>query len=1817
VSFSWANGALGVSSYTNDYPGDLIVADVNRDGFPDILAPNAGSATAPLGGYVSFLNSTSPVDTCSGDYDSCPYSTPDRRFFELNSSIVHSSPSIAVADVDGDGIPDVVRPANTNGQSTVVAVNISTPPPGSDPETGGTAVKTINGVTPAAMTGFSVLDIDGDGTAEILRDLPSPPDTVLVTSPTMNGTIILPHTSPETPPRSVRWVLDLNGDGLSDIAYVNATDIATIRTYINNGRGFYTGVATTLPTWAQIGEAWLEGGESGARVVDYNMDGRQDLLLVDRDNGRTVAVVLLSDGTGSFTPGQTSIPIGDWADSPGFLSSSGRHNYSTTVLADLNGDALPDILQLESGQLKAYLRQGNAPDMVTTIREGTGRSIAFGYGPLSDTSVYTSDPSACASDPQHLACLVHGRWLTKSLTVSGMESSTTSVSQTQTFSYQNGLVDRNGRGFLGFQTRVIKGPASLQTTITYGDLAARMSLGSGYIYPEALVPTSTSSWVSTPQGPNSLHNTVSGVARTFLPSPAPGTIYMSHILANDYSQDCAPATGSAPACSGSPRILTYRWHEVSNDVYGNATYDSTSFYDGASNWLRSDTSIITYSGNDESKWLVHQLSQIQTTSQSGGGESVTRTTNYTPDVNTGFIKSVDIEPTGDATTHRTRNLNPDAMGRLQSVSDIAAATGEIRTTSFKYEDSDGVYVTTTTYPATSTATMSTRVWRHPGYGFVVEADDPNQLPAVWSFDTFGRIQSATSVSGASAGVTYLDTESPLAVGGVDLQVAPGGSPTRQFSIHLDSFGRETSRSGIPIDGTQTLTLGTNYDNLGHISQKSVVSANGTTTTTLNTEALGWDDMDRPISDCKTTSYYVYGTPVNACKGFTYNGLQVQVSDESGRTVTHIADPLGRPWVQQTVIGNPAGGTQTSKATFTYGPFDVLEHETAADGANNIESKTDVGYDVLGRSTSVTRTAAGTRGTTYNAFGEVVTTYKLFDGTHYEDVTYVPDALGRVTSITAYNLARTFYWDASAGSQAGATDPYAIGKLVDVVTNERGLNNDAQIHFSYGPNGMPATKKWTLKPSTAVTLTGTAQWTYDSQGRIDTLTYPVLNGWAAPLKVRYGYDSYTGTANSLFDITTGTSYAMWSANSRNALGQITSESLAPPGPPPALGTFGRTSSYYLQDGRLNTVTLTPTSGIPASLTYSYQADGLPSGISASLGHGANWVSSFDYDNLGRLTTWWPASGAPPVTYGYDSDGKLLSRRWSAESVAYSFNPSGSPGAGIVNSVKTTRGTQVTTDGYWTDWWGRTTNSPTLSIGFNDLDELDWQADSTTGQFHAVIHNGFGQRVVSTTGNPVTAGSTVSYVATLDDLFEFSYSYATNSYEERCRLQAAGNLIGDVVRTSNGGGRTATFYLEDQVGSVMAEGASATGVITPRARRDPFGNLITDQNNPYLPTDVTGADPDGSSRLGYAGHGRDADWGVIDMGARPYSPRLGRFLAADSVIARPFDRREYNPFAYVRNTPTMLSDRDGRCGDFPDEICWLEPIFPGLGGGGGGGGSGGGGGWRGNQAQPPPPNQNKSSTPPSSSPSPPPPPPVNVSIPGSAVASASSTSSRCGDVPSPGRATSSIDWTTAARAGLTGTYDLAAGEKLDRDLLLLPFLPWPDEDQRHPIDAMAQHFDRLARLASACLASGGQGAICDEQHREFLPLALGGVLGTTGAGMAPEAEPLGGAGAAGERLALGLGDRLDAFAAEQGAGTWKLFPDPMHWKMTMLDKLADPNVTVFFNLDGVDVWPGISRASYGAGGATDWELLQIQQHPQWWGRVKWMKNGVELPNPLEIE
>jgi RHS repeat-associated protein len=1465
------------------YPGDLLFSDLDGDGYVDILSPIGKGTGATnvltssvIAGYRAYLN--------GGAAHPAVFSNPI-NFIDsigqppsLGNFTTTKALMTGIADIDGDGIADILRPTE-NPPQHLRAATVSTASLTAKTETRNgivfpyyecTTAAACNKVipdAPQALTDVSLLDIDGDGTAEVLRNYPPcpsgwkcTPGATYVSSPTLNTSILVPPAAAITGAANMtsRWFVDLNGDGLEDVVWLaslSGTNQYVFWTGINTGYGFAAFHQTTATLASPPG--------NDPRVVDVNLDGRQDLLL--NIPGATTSVALLSDGTGGLTA--VNIPL------PGAPYSTITQRVDRLVV-DLNGDGLPDILQLEGTapniKLIGYTRLGKAPETVVSVAEGTGRQVGFTYDVSSskDSTFYAVNSSqTCATDPQHLACLNRGRWMARSMTIGGPDT----VATQQTFSYSGGVTDKGGRGFLGFMKRDIFGPGTRHTSISYGP-TFRSALGSRYAYPFAMVPESILVDTNTSQGTRPHHYDTTYISYNSGWS-SNGTFSTAPYNINNTHYDCASSNGTA--CTGPLRTLASDSEQFVTDGYGNVTTHATYHYDQNGAQMATETEVVNYLAPNTTNWLVNLPDPSRpstfTSTSAANGESVTRTVKYTPDTTHGGITSIEVEPTGTADTHLLRTLarNP-TNGVVTSISDQSPATGETRTTNFAYEAPDSVYVSTTT----DALNHSTTVWRHPGLGLVVESDDANGLAATMAYDTFGRALSRTGFAGASATMTYQDG----AGNGANVTLSPEGKATRAITLHYDSWGRETTRT-TPVDGVQTLTRGQVFDAFGRLSQRVLQTGS----TTLNTYSYGYDDLNRLLSYCHLST-----DNLNHCRSNSYDGLTAISTDERGASVTHITDAMGRPSVQRALLQ-----TGTSDATYVYGSFGQLEKETTSDGT----AQTSLSYDVLGRGVFSKRLNADTRSTVYNAFGDVVATTKNGSAQVPGDETlnYGRDALGRVTSIsTSTNsersstpVTRTFSWD------VGTAFGNSIGKLVDVYD---GIN---QEHFEYDANGLLHSETWNVSLfGNPVANLGVSIYYYDSQGRLQWLIYPAnLDPGNDELEIFYTYDQYTGTVATLAD-GGDLSRPLWSAAGRNAFGQVTSETLQ------AVGTgtlLTKTNSYYSQNGLLRTASLTGTNGTE-QLSYTYQANNLPSTLTMS-GLGGVTASTYGYDNLSRLTSWQPIAGGPAVAYTYDSDGNMISRAWAnGQSVTYGRSTSALTKTIAVGGVTTG------TDNYSIDQWGRIYDTPAATLTYDAADEVTSVIEKGNGnQADKVIHDGLGNRLATTYGS--TPGG--SYLLTLmGDLYEFRYTSGANTKEERCRLVADGKVVGDVVRASVTTPPTSTFYLSDNVGSVVAEGAG-TGTVTVRAMRDPFGNLITTPSSPSLVGDAPAANPDGTSRFGFGGHDRDPSWGLVDMKARLYSPVLGRFLSPDSIVADPLDRRDYNPFAYVHNTPTAFNDPTGHC------------------------------------------------------------------------------------------------------------------------------------------------------------------------------------------------------------------------------------------------------------------------------------------------------------------
>ena len=144
-------------------------------------------------------------------------------------------------------------------------------------------------------------------------------------------------------------------------------------------------------------------------------------------------------------------------------------------------------------------------------------------------------------------------------------------------------------------------------------------------------------------------------------------------------------------------------------------------------------------------------------------------------------------------------------------------------------------------------------------------------------------------------------------------------------------------------------------------------------------------------------------------------------------------------------------------------------------------------------------------------------------------------------------------------------------------------------------------------------------------------------------------------------------------------------------------------------------------------------------------------------------------------------------------------------------------------------------------------------------------------------------------------------------------------------------TLYYILKDHLGSASVV-TDASGNIVGEDRFYPFGETRLTTGTIY------------TDRL-FTGQREMAVLGIYHFNARFYSPRLGRFLSADTIVPGYWNPQNLNRFSYVRNNPLRYTDPTGHVECRTQEECQDMGTTPGGGfttpkpksGGDGGGGN----------------------------------------------------------------------------------------------------------------------------------------------------------------------------------------------------------------------------------------------------------------------------------------
>jgi hypothetical protein len=266
---------------------------------------------------------------------------------------VDTSPfSVAVADVNGDGKPDLVT-ANIYANPGDVSVLLGN---GSGGFTAASGSPFPAGVDPISV---AVADFNGDGKPDLaVANYSSTTVTVLVGDG--SGGFAEEASSPFTVGNTPRSVVaaDVNGDGNEDLVVSCESNVTVL---LGDGAGGFAPAAGSP----------LPGGGYSVAVADLNGDAKLDLALATSGSPGSVWV-LLGDGVGGFSnaPG-----------SPFHVGSSPE----SVVVADFNGDGAPDLATANLG----------SNDVTVLLANGAG---GFAAAPGSPIAVGGRPDSIAAAD---------------------------------------------------------------------------------------------------------------------------------------------------------------------------------------------------------------------------------------------------------------------------------------------------------------------------------------------------------------------------------------------------------------------------------------------------------------------------------------------------------------------------------------------------------------------------------------------------------------------------------------------------------------------------------------------------------------------------------------------------------------------------------------------------------------------------------------------------------------------------------------------------------------------------------------------------------------------------------------------------------------------------------------------------------------------------------------------------------------------------------------------------------------------------------------------------------------------------------------------------------------------------------------------------------------------------------------------------------------------------------------------------------------------------------------------------------------------------
>ena len=346
---------------TGSGPYMATVADINGDGKPDVIAVNltgnaisvllnstaAGAVTPSFVAQQTFatgmgvryiaiadVNGDGKPDVIVANFSdntvsvllntTAPGSTT-ASFATQQTFATGSEPfSVTAGDINGDGKPDLIV---ANYDDNTVSVLLNTTTPGATVPSFATQQTFAAGALPVSV---ATADVNGDGRADLIVSNRSDNNVSVLLNATVPGATTASFASQKTfaagMGASSVIAADINGDGKADLIVTNLFD-DTVSVLLNS-----TTPGAAIASFVPQQTFATGGGPLTVSAVDVNGDGKLDLIIANH-NDTTVSVLLNTTAPGAalptFRPQQTV--------------ATGSNPYSATPL-DINGDGKLDLV---------------------------------------------------------------------------------------------------------------------------------------------------------------------------------------------------------------------------------------------------------------------------------------------------------------------------------------------------------------------------------------------------------------------------------------------------------------------------------------------------------------------------------------------------------------------------------------------------------------------------------------------------------------------------------------------------------------------------------------------------------------------------------------------------------------------------------------------------------------------------------------------------------------------------------------------------------------------------------------------------------------------------------------------------------------------------------------------------------------------------------------------------------------------------------------------------------------------------------------------------------------------------------------------------------------------------------------------------------------------------------------------------------------------------------------------------------------------------------------------------------------------------------